>query len=99
MDYAIAIQFAGAVIGSSIAVIYQGDEDSKTGLWGRFFIGLAIGFVSGPITISFYDLPTNKDYLLAATFVGGAFGHSTLEVAHKNKLIFKWLSGFKIKKR
>lgn len=73
------LKTSGAVIGSSIAVVFQPGKDSNLKLLQRFIIGVILGFISAPIILDFLTWPHTPDYWLAASCIGGLLGYLLLQ--------------------
>lgn len=74
---------AGAVMGSSIALVFN--DDNKTNIALRFLIGTIIGFISSPVIIDWLKWQHTADYWLAAATLGGLFGYLTLQIIFSDK--------------
>ncbi len=76
----------GAVLGSSIAVIFQPDHDTPTRLLARFVIGVVIGVVFSPVVLDWFKLAHVWDYWLAASTGCGATGVLIMQIIFSKRV-------------
>jgi len=76
----------GAVLGSSIAVIFQPDGDNNRRLLARFVIGVVIGVVFSPVLIDWAKLEHTWDYWLASATFCGSIGVLALQVLFSQRV-------------
>jgi len=76
----------GAVLGSSIAVIFQPAGDNNRRLFARFVIGTVIGVVFSPVLIDWLKLVHSWDYWLASATACGATGVLVLQVLFSQRV-------------
>jgi len=69
----------GAITGSSIAVVFSEHEKDRISLWKRLSLGVAVGFISTPIAIGYFELPNTTDYQLAVAAFCGLVSYAVLE--------------------
>lgn len=74
----------GASIGSSIAVVFKPDGDTKAQLWKRFWIGVVIGSIACPILMDWFGWPTTTEYVISAASLGGVTGVLALQLLFSN---------------
>ena len=70
----------GAMVGSSIAVVFQGGGESGVKIFQRFIIGMSSGFISAPVIVDALSWDhTRADYWLAASTLGGVSSYLVLQ--------------------
>jgi len=79
-------KIVGAVLGSSIAVIFQPAGDNNRRLLARFVIGVVIGVVFSPVLIDWLKLTHTWDYWLASATFCGAVGVLALQILFSQRV-------------
>jgi len=79
-------KICGAVLGSSIAVIFQPADDTNKRLFARFIIGVVIGVVFSPVLIDWVKLEHTWDYWLASATFCGSIGVLALQVLFSQRV-------------
>lgn len=81
------VKIVGAMIGSSVAVIFQPNGDTRWKRIQRFVLGSICGTISAPIIRDLIGWPDHFDYWLASAALGGLFGYLFLQVALSKQVI------------
>ena len=74
------LKFSGAVVGSSIAVVFRPGKDRAWKLTQRFVIGTILGFIGAPVLLDWLNWPRSPDYWLAASTLCGLSGYLFLQM-------------------
>ena len=76
----------GAVLGSSMAVIFKPAGDNNQRLFARFVIGVVVGVIFSPVLIDRLKLAHNWDYWLASATFCGLVGVLALHLIFSQKV-------------
>ncbi len=73
-------RIGGAVVGSTVAVLFRGSDLGIKARATMFGIGSVIGYIAARLIIDWFDLKMVADYWLISSFAGGAFGYMAFEI-------------------
>lgn len=89
-EYLVA-RLLGAILGSSLAIVFNTKGHSPVLLLQRFVIGAIIGFVSAPVIIDYIGWQHTFDYWLAAATLGGMLGYLVLQMVFSDRVLERFL--------
>ena len=85
-----AMKLGGAVVGSTIAIVFRPlpDQIDKKERWwrifNRFWIGIVIGFIFSPLLLDTLSLMKSPDYWLASSTFCGSMGVLILQILYSD---------------
>ena len=82
----VMFRILGAILGSSVAVIFRHSEESGERIVDRWLIGLIIGSIFAPHVLNYMNWPNTWDYWLSSGAVMGLLGYLLMRLLFSEAL-------------